>query len=152
MTIWRKNLTKFFYFFSDSCTPIPLSSGSALIVRDNRFRYYKWHNPINTAGCTENSMTTKHETTFSQLFWLWSCQIFVRFQANFNSFKDWKKQPFKQKIMLWFNTKTTVFQGVFEKELTHVGGFQLLDLIIPELKSHVIPYKFKCSHWWKIHL
>ena len=33
----------------------------------------------------------------------------------------------------------------------HRGGFQLLDLIIPELKSHVIPYKFKCSHWWKIH-
>ena len=32
------------------------------------------------------------------------------------------------------------------------GGFQLLDLIIPELKSHVIPYKFKCSHWWKINL
>ena len=29
------------------------------------------------------------------------------------------------------------------------GGFQLLDLIIPELKSHVIPYRFKCSHWWK---
>ena len=27
------------------------------------------------------------------------------------------------------------------------GGFQLLDLIIPELKSHVIPYKFKSSHW-----
>ena len=26
------------------------------------------------------------------------------------------------------------------------GGFQLLDLIIPELKSHVIPNKFKCSH------
>ena len=34
----------------------------------------------------------------------------------------------------------------------HIGGFQLLDLIIPELRSHVIPYKFKCSHWWKIHL
>ena len=33
-----------------------------------------------------------------------------------------------------------------------LGGFQLLDLIIPKLKSHVIPYKFKCSHWWKIHL
>ena len=33
-----------------------------------------------------------------------------------------------------------------------LGGFQLLDLIIPELKSHVIPYEFKCSHWWKIHL
>ena len=33
-----------------------------------------------------------------------------------------------------------------------LGGFQLLDLIIPELKSHMIPYKFKVSHWWKINL
>ena len=32
------------------------------------------------------------------------------------------------------------------------GSVQLLDLIVPELKSHVIPHKFKCSHWWKIHL
>ena len=31
-----------------------------------------------------------------------------------------------------------------------MGGFQLLDLIIPELKSHVIPYKFKSSHWLKL--
>ena len=31
---------------SDSCTPVPLSSGSALIVRDNRFRYVKSYNPI----------------------------------------------------------------------------------------------------------
>ena len=31
------------------------------------------------------------------------------------------------------------------------GGFQLLDLIIPELKSHVTPYKLECSHWWKIY-
>ena len=31
-----------------------------------------------------------------------------------------------------------------------MGGFQLLDLIIPELKSHVIPYKFKPSHWLKL--
>ena len=147
MTIWRKNLTKFFYFFSDSCTPIPLSSGSALIVRDNRFRYYKWHNPINTAGCTENSMTTKHETTFSQLFWLWSCQIFVRFQANFNSFKDWKKQPFKQKIMLWFNTKTTVFQGVFEKELTYVMNSKL-NLPLAECATWHIPFIFIIDKIW----
>ena len=33
-----------------------------------------------------------------------------------------------------------------------LGGFQLLDLIIPELKSHVIPYKLEYSHWWKIYL
>ena len=32
----------------------------------------------------------------------------------------------------------------------HKGGFQLLDLIIPELKSHVIPYRFKSSHWLKL--
>ena len=31
-----------------------------------------------------------------------------------------------------------------------IGGFQLLDLIIPELKSHVIPYKFKSSHRLKL--
>ena len=43
--------------------------------------------------------------------------------------------------------------AVLYRTILHVfGGFQLLDLIIPELKSHVIPYKFKCSHWWKIHL
>ena len=30
------------------------------------------------------------------------------------------------------------------------GGFQLLDLIIPELKNHVIPNKFKSSHWFKL--
>ena len=34
----------------------------------------------------------------------------------------------------------------------HMGGFQLLDLIIPELKSHVIPYKFKSSHWLRANL
>ena len=42
--------------------------------------------------------------------------------------------------------------GIPAKCPPHHGGFQLLDLIIPELKSHVIPYKFKRSHWWKIHL
>ena len=34
--------------------------------------------------------------------------------------------------------------------INKIGGFQLLDLIIPELKSHVIPYKFKFSHWLKL--
>ena len=40
---------------------------------------------------------------------------------------------------------------IVQELLLELGGFQLLDLIIPELKNHVIPYKFKCSHWWKIH-
>ena len=38
------------------------------------------------------------------------------------------------------------------KNVCHKGGFQLLDLIIPELKSHVIPYKFKSSHWLRANL
>ena len=38
---------------------------------------------------------------------------------------------------------------IFEK---YHGGFQLLDLILPELKSHVIPYKFKSSHWLRANL
>ena len=37
-----------------------------------------------------------------------------------------------------------------QKSTPDLGGFQLLDLIIPELKSHVIPYKFKSSHWLKL--
>ena len=46
------------------------------------------------------------------------------------------------------NTDTFVSQrGEPEQAL---GGFQLLDLIIPELKSHVIPYKFKSSHCLKL--
>ena len=41
----------------------------------------------------------------------------------------------------------------FEKSISRnwiFGGFQLLDLTTPELKSHVIPYKFKSSHWLKL--
>ena len=32
------------------------------------------------------------------------------------------------------------------------GGFQLLDLIITELKSQMTCYKIKVSHWWKFYL
>ena len=46
----------------------------------------------------------------------------------------------KKKVVALENAKVT----------DEVGGFQLLDLIIPELKSHVIPYKFKSSHWLKL--
>ena len=31
--------------------------------------------------------------------------------------------------------------------LTDYGGFQLVDLIIPELKDNMACYRFKCSHW-----
>ena len=45
--------------------------------------------------------------------------------------------------------KTSVF-WLLSHMIYLKGGFQLLDLIIPELKSHVIPYKFKSSHWLKL--
>ena len=43
-----------------------------------------------------------------------------------------------------------IYKPTYKLEKTDKGGFQLLDLIIPELKSHVIPYKFKSSHWMKL--
>ena len=46
-------------------------------------------------------------------------------------------------------TKTALTSGSCIEQAWK-GGFQLLDLIIPELKSHVIPYKFKSSHWLKL--
>ena len=33
-----------------------------------------------------------------------------------------------------------------------IGGFQLLDLIVTELKSHMTCKKSKVSHWWKFYL
>ena len=30
------------------------------------------------------------------------------------------------------------------------GGFHLVAKIIRELKSHMIPFKFKCTHWLKL--
>ena len=35
----------------------------------------------------------------------------------------------------------------FEKDN---GGFHMVAKIIMELKSHMIPYEFKCSHWLKL--
>ena len=34
--------------------------------------------------------------------------------------------------------------------MRHKGGFHLVAKIIRELKSHMLPYKFKCSHWLKL--
>ena len=34
--------------------------------------------------------------------------------------------------------------------ICYYGGFQLVDLIIMEIKDHMTAYKFECSHWWKL--
>ena len=47
----------------------------------------------------------------------------------------------------YFSTKPIISKKF---NVPNQGGFQLLDLIIPEFKSHVIPYKFKSSHWLKL--
>ena len=36
------------------------------------------------------------------------------------------------------------------KTFLHKGGFNLVAKILRELKSHMMPYKFKCSHWLKL--
>ena len=41
------------------------------------------------------------------------------------------------------NATTTLLPGM--------GGFHLVDLIITELKDHMICYEFGCSHWLKSH-
>ena len=41
---------------------------------------------------------------------------------------------------------------VIELLLRHYGVFHVVAKIIRELKSQMIPYKFKWSHWWKIAL
>ena len=45
-----------------------------------------------------------------------------------------------------------VLSDFFTHTFNYYGGFQLLDLIIPRLKSHMIPYKFKSSHWLRANL
>ena len=41
--------------------------------------------------------------------------------------------------------------NAYPKEaFTNYGGFHVVAKIIRELKSHMIPYKFKCSHWLKL--
>ena len=42
--------------------------------------------------------------------------------------------------------------GLLHAKLAKKGGFQSLDLIIAELKSHMTCSKFKVSHWWKFYL
>ena len=50
-------------------------------------------------------------------------------------FSTLAKRDMAKKILLFTTTAK-------RKHLEDIGGFQLLDLIIPELKSNVIPYKF----------
>ena len=61
--------------------------------------------------------------------------------------QDYSPQSYEIKSPPWTILWLRIL-GIFSVE--NIGGFQLLDLIIPELKSHVIPYKFKSSHWLKL--
>ena len=71
--------------------------------------------------------------------WLWSFYKKLN-EIQFSSSKNWENLT---KVI-------EIFCEVLMKENGQKGSFQLLDLIIPELKSHVIPYKFKSSHWLKL--
>ena len=72
-----------------------------------------------------------HMSQSAQMMTIWpKCTLFLLKSRKWN-------------VYISFATKITI-------TTEDIGGFQLLDLIIPELKSHVIPYKFKSSHWLKL--
>ena len=48
--------------------------------------------------------------------------------------------------------KNMIVHHMMKGSMKTIGGFQLVDLIITELKDHMTCCKFKCSHWWKIYL
>ena len=52
-------------------------------------------------------------------------------------------------LLLWPECKVGFFYDLIKSDC---GGFQLLNLIITELKSHMTCWKFKVSHWWKFYL
>ena len=49
----------------------------------------------------------------------------------------------------WERSFPAILRSKISKKYHIYGGFQLVDLIITELKDHMICYKIKCSHWWK---
>ena len=55
-------------------------------------------------------------------------------------------------IHIYFFCCGVFILGLFRINYIRRGGFQLVDLIITELKDHMNCYKFECSHWWKIYL
>ena len=64
-----------------------------------------------------------------------------------------ESNPFDLELKSILQTFSTVMQeGSPAMGIPVLGGFQLVDLIITELKDHMICFKFKCSHWWKIYL
>ena len=67
-----------------------------------------------------------------------------------NALLGWKRNQDRGfgSTLIYFSSILNSFQGEIFYAISacfysYIGGFQLLDLIIPELKSHVIPYKFK---------
>jgi hypothetical protein len=69
-------------------------------------------------ACYLSQFTQCFDNFYDLIWWFWICASWVIWHQNSN---HWKIE-----IQI----------------LCETGGFQLLDLIIPELKSHVIPYKW----------
>ena len=91
---------------------------------------------------------------------LW-CTTYLKFCTPLNhSTQVLCQHPFSNH-KLWIEMKRTkVYSKVFlimkstvyKFFLPDIGGFDLVDLIITDLKDHMICYKLEWSHWWKIYL
>ena len=84
-------------------------------------------------------------------------QFSFKYRENERPITSRQQHQQNQKHMYNHNRRNcrTCFQVSFFSVLLLaivLGGFQLVTLIITELKSHMTCYKFKCSHWWKIYL
>ena len=114
------------------------------------------------------SISRTYMPTYSTLT-VKGCMYYVRnvFSARSHGqpYKLSIAQPFRQKVNSAFKLKVILVlffcrykANVFSSkrgrtyEMLLQGGFQLLDLIITELKSHMTCQKFKVSHWWKFYL
>ena len=71
-------------------------------------------------------------------------QVGERGSSSYASFNQWEFHYCdfsKLSKYIW----VIVFRAIY-----FIGCFHLVAKIIREVKSHMIPYKFKCSHWLKL--
>ena len=78
---------------------------------------------------------------------------FIRDHVTFKlpyDFSYHMKTPFMLCEIKFVINRPSITKICNEPGIRYIGGFHVVAKIIREFESHMIPYKFKCSHWWKI--
>ena len=74
----------------------------------------------------------------------------VEFSDLAQFFQDGTKVKILSEIQPPLRNRAFLTHSKLSTLLGVIGGFHLVAKIIRELKSHMITYKFKCSHWLKL--